>query len=216
MTDIFGRQSSKKASLELSINAIVIVVLAFVMLGLGLGFIKNQIGKAGETTDIVQEQVKQQIVDDLRESNKKLSFPADRIKITKNQKKDIAIGIKNVESNTLQFAVLAFTQEDENVGLECLVTDEDISALTDLEELELPACDDPAIGNIKYFYNRKPETLGSTETKVIPISITPKGDQQTYLASIIVLAYNANADANADEPAVWEYDSKTFFIEVTG
>ncbi|MBS3127550.1 hypothetical protein J4410_00200 [Candidatus Woesearchaeota archaeon] len=38
----------KKAALELSINAIVIIVLAMTLLGLGLGFIRNQFSEIGD------------------------------------------------------------------------------------------------------------------------------------------------------------------------
>src|SRR3989338_5143055 len=40
---------NKKGSLELSIQAIVIVVIAFTVLGLGLGFVKSQLGGLQKT-----------------------------------------------------------------------------------------------------------------------------------------------------------------------
>ena len=52
---------NKSASLEISIQAIVIVVLAMTLLGLGLGFIRGQFRSISETASSVQEQVKQQI-----------------------------------------------------------------------------------------------------------------------------------------------------------
>ena len=44
----------KKASLELSIQAIIIVVIAFVVLGLGLGFCKNTFKDIGAPLKEVQ------------------------------------------------------------------------------------------------------------------------------------------------------------------
>ena len=41
---------NKKASLEMSIQAIVIVVLAMTLLGLGLGFIRGMFKNIGSTT----------------------------------------------------------------------------------------------------------------------------------------------------------------------
>jgi hypothetical protein len=41
-------KNKKLASLHLSINAIVILILAITMLGLGLGFMRNIFGKATE------------------------------------------------------------------------------------------------------------------------------------------------------------------------
>ena len=65
---------NRKGSLNLSIEAIVIVVIAFVVLGLGLGFVRSQIGSIQSTSTAVQEQISQQVLDDLRTGNKKLSW----------------------------------------------------------------------------------------------------------------------------------------------
>ena len=70
---------SKKAALNLSIQAIVIIVIAFVFLGLGIKFVRDQIEGVGATSTSVQEQISQQILDDLRTGNKKLSFPATKL-----------------------------------------------------------------------------------------------------------------------------------------
>ena len=42
---------NKKGSLELSVNAIVILILAITMLGLGLGFMKGMFGKVSQNVD---------------------------------------------------------------------------------------------------------------------------------------------------------------------
>ena len=65
---------NKKASLEMSIQAIVIVVLAMTLLGLGLGFIRGMFKNIGSTTEDVTEQVRQRILDDLITGDKKISF----------------------------------------------------------------------------------------------------------------------------------------------
>ena len=56
---------SKKASLNLSIEAIVVVVIAFTVLGLGLGFVKSQLSSIGEGASTVTDTIKQQVLDDL-------------------------------------------------------------------------------------------------------------------------------------------------------
>src|SRR3989344_4523024 len=98
-------RSHKKGSLELSVNAIVIVVLAFAMLGLGLIFVRNLFSGITETTTQVQEQVKQQILDDLRTGNKPLSFPAQRLNVEIGDKKDLAFGVLNVGETALYFRI---------------------------------------------------------------------------------------------------------------
>ena len=74
---------NKKGSLNLSIQAIVIVVIAFVVLGLGLSFVRGQFKSITETSTGVQEQIRQQILEDLRTGDKKLSFPATTLSIEK-------------------------------------------------------------------------------------------------------------------------------------
>src|SRR3989344_5457261 len=86
----------KKGDLNLSIQLIVVVVIAFVVLGLGLNFVRSQFRNIEETSGSVQEQVRQQILDDLRTGNKKLSFPATTITMEKGGSRDIAIGVKNI------------------------------------------------------------------------------------------------------------------------
>src|SRR3990167_3179602 len=96
---------SRKASLELSVNAIVIIVLAMTLLGLGLGFIRSQFGEITEIGTGVQEQIKQQILEDLRTGNKKLSFPTSEVQMGRRDDTVIAMGIKNVESKSINFGI---------------------------------------------------------------------------------------------------------------
>jgi type II secretory pathway pseudopilin PulG len=63
-------KNKKLASLHLSINAIVILILAITMLGLGLGFMRNIFGKATEEFTRVGGTVQKQMIDQMRESNR--------------------------------------------------------------------------------------------------------------------------------------------------
>ena len=79
----------KKGSLNLSIEAIVIVVIAFVVLGLGLGFVRGQFKSITETTTSIQDQIRQQITEDLRTGDKKLSFPTNEFTINKKMVREL-------------------------------------------------------------------------------------------------------------------------------
>ncbi|MBI2541679.1 hypothetical protein HYV80_03145 [Candidatus Woesearchaeota archaeon] len=94
---------NKRASLEISIQAIVIVVLAMTLLGLGLVFIKNQFTGLGSIQEEVQEQVKQKILDDLISGDKKVSFPRTDITIDKGGALVMTIGIRNKKDNPLHY-----------------------------------------------------------------------------------------------------------------
>lgn len=94
---------NKKASLEISIQAIVIVVLAMTLLGLGLGFIRNQFTGIQNLNIEVSEQVKQKILDDLISGDKKVSFPRTDITIDKGGSSVLNIGIRNKKDAPLHY-----------------------------------------------------------------------------------------------------------------
>lgn len=94
---------NKRASLEISIQAIVIVVLAMTLLGLGLGFIRNMFKDISDTSDKVQEQVRQRILDDLITGDKKVSFPATDITIDKGGSEILTVGIRNKKDTSLHY-----------------------------------------------------------------------------------------------------------------
>ena len=107
---------NKRASLEISIQAIVIVVLAMTLLGLGLGFIRGMFKNIGSTTEDVTEQVRQKILDDLISGDKKISFPKTDITIDKGSSTVLSVGIKNKNNAPLyykmQFNPISYTSAD--------------------------------------------------------------------------------------------------------
>ena len=96
---------NKKAALELSINAIVIIVIAMAVLGLGLGFVRNQLGQMGKTTTEVQQQIREQVLQDLRTGDKKLSLQSSEVTISKGDSTVLGFGIKNTLNEELTFGI---------------------------------------------------------------------------------------------------------------
>ena len=96
---------NKRASLEISIQAIVIVVLAMTILGLGLGFVRGLFKDIGGTTTQVTEQVKQKILDDLITGDKKVSFPSTEITLDKGGSTVLTIGVRNKGDQPLNYRV---------------------------------------------------------------------------------------------------------------
>ncbi len=97
------RYKNRKASLELSIRAIVIVILAMTLLGLGLGFIRTMFKDISGITTDVSEQIRQQILDDLITNDKRVSFPKTQILIDKGGSEIITVGIRNKQDNKLYY-----------------------------------------------------------------------------------------------------------------
>ena len=96
---------NKKASLEMSIQAIVIVVLAMTLLGLGLGFIKGMFRNITSTTEDVSEQVRQKVLDDLIQGDKKISFPKSEIIVNKGESTVLTVGIRNKNNDNLKYKI---------------------------------------------------------------------------------------------------------------
>jgi len=85
---------NKKGSLELSIQAIVIIVIAFVVLGLILNFVRGGIGKGGDDFD------------DIIDANKLVNPPTaanpltfSDVSIKRNEVKSLEVGYYNRDSD---------------------------------------------------------------------------------------------------------------------
>ena len=104
----------KRASLEISIQAIVIVILAMTLLGLGLAFIRGMFGDITKTTSTVSEQIRQQITNDLITNDKKISFPKTQLVMDKGGSDVLTVGIRNKEDAPLCYKILFDSIRDEN------------------------------------------------------------------------------------------------------
>jgi hypothetical protein len=85
----------KKASLQISVEAIVILILAITMLGLGIAFIRNMFGKTTSQLGEIGDDIKNQRISDLKESNKRLEFPYNDIQVKRAGEKEIYFAVKN-------------------------------------------------------------------------------------------------------------------------
>lgn len=89
---------NKKAALELSITAIVVLIIAITVLGLGIGFIKKQFG-AG--TELVQEQltsIKANLRQEIKTGGELLVFSVPE-EVNIGKPVGIIIGVKNTAAN---------------------------------------------------------------------------------------------------------------------
>ena len=86
---------SKKASLNLSINAIVILILAITMLGLGLAFMKNIFGGATEEFTKVGGEVEKQMIEQMKSSKEVVQLSRASLDLKRGEKDQIFIGLSN-------------------------------------------------------------------------------------------------------------------------
>ena len=98
-------KNQKRGSLQLSINAIVILILAITLLGLGLGFIKGIFkGTLGKLTKI-EEQLGEEERKTLLDSSSEITLLSSRIKV-EGRETDLNFAIRNNRPNWLRFSVM--------------------------------------------------------------------------------------------------------------
>lgn len=90
---------NKKAALELSINAIVVLILAITILGLGIGFIRSQFGALGKQFTEVSSEIRSQLIEKIKESGDLLVFNRAELEAGIGKKDVFYIGVKNTASN---------------------------------------------------------------------------------------------------------------------
>jgi len=161
MKKLFSRRSYKKASLEISVQAIVIVVLAMTLLGLGLGFVRNLFTDISSTTEDVQAQVKQRILDDLITNDRKLSFPKTEIRIDKGTAEVLSIGLRNKNDIDLNYYLdFKFISVPSN-------SDTDLGSTTYKDALN-----DPAGADAWFQFDKSETTLDSADSSVRNIRLS--------------------------------------------
>lgn len=179
---------NKKGSLEISIQAIVIVVLAMTLLGLGLVFIRNQFGTIEETTKIVTGQVAERIKQQMVDNDDKSTLSEFNIDIKKGNEKDLVVGIRNKENDPLNYRM------EFRAVSNALKEDVAPDAYSDWFRLTTPAAG---------------WTLGSADSEVrrIKIQIPRNVQSGTY-----VFTFNVVDIGNAGEV----YAQEDLFINVRG
>ena len=65
---------NKRGSLELSVNAIVVIILAITLLGLGLAFMKNLFSSTTDQFKAINEDLKNTLIKDLKETGGRIVF----------------------------------------------------------------------------------------------------------------------------------------------
>lgn len=195
---IFKRKFSKKASLNLSIEAIVVVVIAFTVLGLGLGFVKNQFKSFSDTSTQVSSQIKDQILESMRSSGKKLSVDREVI-MERGDSKAVNIGVVNTGTTTGNFGISIIPMKKQNI-------DGTAGNTADMPD------------EVTFFYDGMVDKeLSPTDGDVIPITITTTGSASgNYLYQVKV--YNGDSSVCSGEPipdTCPSYDSTTFFVKVS-
>ena len=142
----------KKGSLTLSINAIVVLILAITMLGLGLSFMRNIFGGATEEFTKVSGTVKKQMIDQMKASGKAIDLSRPKVDIKIGEKDQIFIGLRNDQQDLLSYTINSVDCEGLGGG-----STSDLNCATG--------------GDVEVAYKSSPTEIQGGETRVLPINI---------------------------------------------
>jgi len=91
----------KKGSLSLSINAIVVLIMAITMLGLGLAFMRNTFKSAASSMEGATAEIEKQTIDSLKSSGKKVGVSQASLELGPKEKKGVIVAVTNtLDSNS--------------------------------------------------------------------------------------------------------------------
>ncbi len=179
------RQIGKKADLSLSINSIVILILAITMLGLGLAFLRGTFSKTTAQFAEVSDTVKSQISDEIKSSGEKLYVRGTpEIDVKRGETKEIYYGIKNVLTDTTTF----------NIKVNCTRSMTGLSS-DNIRKVSLSTFPD--------------QTVKSGETAVMTMNLVIASDAIADTYSCYMALNSTINNVNT------EYDRKDFFVKVT-
>ena len=107
--DMKIRPLGKKADLSLSINAIVLLILAITMLGLGLAFIRGQFGKVTGELGKISETLSAERKAELERSLDRITLTTTELEIKKGTKSNQFYAVRNNLDGDFTFDVSGFT-----------------------------------------------------------------------------------------------------------
>ncbi|MBW2966655.1 hypothetical protein KY342_06140 [Candidatus Woesearchaeota archaeon] len=121
---------NKKAALNLSVQAIVILVIAFVVLGLALTLTRYIFGvaqeKAGRAIDIIELESKPT-------SDNPITIPK-KVIIAKGDSKEMDIGVYNIKDTPYTSATLGIIRCIRTIGEDREVVEEDLPSMVTVEQ----------------------------------------------------------------------------------
>jgi hypothetical protein len=96
----------KKAALELSVNAIVVLIMAILILGLGIGFTKFMMDSATNQFKNINKDIASRMTQNLKESTDRLKLDPNNMEIEKGKNdKEIYFGLRNELDRDLTFSI---------------------------------------------------------------------------------------------------------------
>ncbi|MBW2995220.1 hypothetical protein KY312_02620 [Candidatus Woesearchaeota archaeon] len=167
----------RKGSLQLSINAIVVLILAITMLGLGLAFMRSTFGGVTAQFGEISAEVQKDMLDRLQQSPEDLVLNRYEVEIRQGESKEVYLAIRNELGNPATFLIDQKEESSKTCGAGEATTHCCIS-------MGGSTCGDLSLSTFPKV------TLTDGESKVLKLIISagPQAGKDTYMMPIRVEA----------------------------
>ncbi len=198
----------KKGGLDVSVNSIVILIFAVIILGLGIRFIKSMFGKASASFTEVSDTAKREVESTLAQSSKRVVLSNKDFKVEPGQSINAYLGIKNYLKSAETFSILS----DSNAGFNSDGSPADPSKSSIACYYFIPGDgqSDQSDAEELITFNTLPSIkLAPGEDQVLKLII--RADNSAPLGTYYCKVYVANPDSHSQNK---EYASFPFNVEV--
>lgn len=181
---------NKKGALQLSVNAVVVIIIAIVMLGLALTFMRTIFGGVIEEFEEVRGEIRKQMEETLRGTTTKAALSTNSLDLKAGDEKRIYLGINNYLSDDADFCIAC-----PNCNRERCPNGKDINCLPYEGETQdcIDAIDVSVPGINKYVLRGKID--------VIPLTVKVKSvaKSDTYLVPIHIIGTERGGTATIED-----------------
>ncbi len=197
----------KKGSLELSVTSIVILIMAIVILGLGLGFVKTMFDKTTGQIKDINKDIERQMIADLKESTERILMDNDNIEIEQGKTREVYLGLRNELDTDYTFTIDGLGKIDTLTNPGKWVADDSvITCFTSFDSKAVLSGDNKKTNSISFTADKKKFiNKGEILISKVVINVAGRAPPGTYSCSVIIEDPVTNSE---------EYARKDFMITV--
>lgn len=172
----------KKGDLSLSINAIVILILAITMLGLGLAFMRGTFGKVTSQFSEVSSEVQKDMIKRLESSGENLALSVFEIEVRQGESKEVYLAIRNDLDTETTFTIDKGGGDLRQSSKTCNATEATTHCCITM--IKGSVCEDITVST----FPKVTLAPGQTQVMKVKVSVFPRAARDTYLMPIRVEA----------------------------
>ncbi len=200
---------NKRASLELSVNAIVIFILAVLLLGLAIGFLKSMYDKLTGNIDQISSDVEKRMLQRLEDSPERLIMDPDNVDIEKGKTKEVYLALRNELDKKYTFVIKGTGSIDVGANPGNWLADDSTIACYDAFDSTAVLSGKNQRGDDIFIEANDKRSIELDKSMVgkMEIKVSGKAKESTYNCAIVI--------EDPTSPGQ-EYARKEFIVTVTG